>query len=66
MQLKTHKRLKERFLIGRNKTKCKNFEEILFFTDTYNTKTNNSFIFCQFEGSSVESEEFEESEESTG
>ena len=37
---KTQKGLKRTFLIGQNKTKNTNFEEILFFKTTYNTETN--------------------------
>ena len=35
----THKKLKECFLIGRNRTKCANFQESPPFQATYNIKT---------------------------
>ena len=38
---KTHKRLEERFLIGRNRTKRTNFRGSFPFNTTYNIKNNN-------------------------
>ena len=48
---KTTQKLKERFLIGQNKTKSANAEEILFVKDIYNRKTINLLIFCQLNAS---------------
>ena len=46
---KTHRRLK-RTLFNRTKQDRKRiFEQILFFKAIYNTKTNNSLIFCQLD-----------------
>ena len=41
---KAHKRLKERFLIGRNRTKRANFRESPLFQATYNRKTEEQTI----------------------
>ena len=42
MEFVTHRRLKELFLIGRNRTKRANFQGSPLFQATYNIKTNNS------------------------
>ena len=39
LKSRTHKRLKERFLIGRNRTKCSNFRRSSLFEATYNIQT---------------------------
>ena len=44
---KTHKRLKRMLFNQTKQDNIRIFEEILFFKATYNTKTNNSLIFCQ-------------------
>ena len=41
---KTHKRLKEHFLIGRNMTKCAHFRGSPLFQATYNIKTEKQTI----------------------
>ena len=41
---KTHRRLKERFLIGRNRTKRANFRGSPLFQATYNVKTAKQTI----------------------
>ena len=49
---KTHKRLKEHFLIGRNKTKSANFRGSPLFQATYNIKTEKQLIqliLCQLD-----------------
>ena len=49
---KTHKRLKENFLIRRNRTKCANFRGNPLFQATYNMKTGKQTIqltLCQLD-----------------
>ena len=47
---KTHKRLKEHFLIGRNRTKCAHFWGSPLFQATYNTeKQTIQLILCQLD-----------------
>ena len=45
---KSHKRLKERFLIGRNRTKRATFRESRLFQATYNIKTEKQTINSAF------------------
>ena len=47
---KTHKRLKERFLIGRNRTKCANFRGSPLFQATYNIKTEKQTTYSAYLG----------------
>ena len=46
---KTHKRLKEHFLISQNRTKCANIRGSPLFQATYNRKQLNQLILCQFD-----------------
>ena len=46
---KTHKRLQERFLIQRNRTKRANFRGKPLFRATYNRKQLNQLISCPFD-----------------
>ena len=48
----THKRLKESFLIRRNRTRCTNFRgspHFQSYVQQYNRKQLNQLILCQFD-----------------